>query len=113
MALELLLMNGGFKSRAIWPIAYQQKPKSRAAPDHFRCGSQQVVVTFQRRKPGDLSDDKIPGSQSEACPERRVICRLEKRLQREATENAGELFRAPDARIEVLAGHRMGDGHEV
>src|SRR6185437_7043866 len=73
----------------------------------------QVGVTFELEDAADLADDQCVGGNLQLFAQGQIVCRVEKRFEVKAAENAREHLRLADAGGEIKFRHRPGRAEEM
>jgi hypothetical protein len=113
MALQAKVPDCGLEPVAPRSVPDEEETDVGTAGDDGRGDGEKVIVAFEREQAGDFSNDEVGGFEVEPRAQVRIWQSPKKRLEIKAAVDTGILPRLPDAGLQVLVDHGIGDRDEV
>jgi hypothetical protein len=113
MACQAKVPDSGLEPVAPGPITDEQKTDMGTAGDDIRGDGEKIVMAFECEQARDFSDDEVGGIEVETRAEGGIGLSLKIRFEIKAAVNSGILVRLPDAGVQVLVDHGIGDRDEM
>jgi hypothetical protein len=113
MACQAKVPDSGLEAVAPGSITDEQETDMGTAGDNIRGDGEKIVMAFEREEARDFPDYEVGWIQIETRAQGGIGLSLKERFEVEAAENPGILVRLPDAGVQVLVDHGMGDRDEM